>query len=322
MKLTVTHETRYVYASRVEQAHHIAHLQPVSNDVQTLHSHHLSISPTPSERSSGADAYGQPREYFELATPHSELVVTADSLVTTAPLPAALIGSDADATLAQGTPWEALVERMQYRAGQPFDAAREFVHSSPLAPVHVEFARYAATLATPGRSVHALARALCARIHADFRYAPQSTDVSTPPLDALSRREGVCQDFAQVMIACLRSLGLPARYVSGYLLTSPPPDQPRLVGADASHAWVSVYCPSKGWLEFDPTNDCLAGEGHVRLGYGRDYGDVPPLRGVIRGGGSHQLSVAVTVSSLADETPGSRPVTGQSQSQTQSPSRA
>ena len=299
MKLAVTHETRYVYAGRVEQAHHIAHLRPIGSEVQALHSHHLTISPAPAVQSTSADAYGQPRVYFELAVPHSELVVIADSVVTTQPLPDTLVGRQENATLGQSTPWESVVERMQYRAGQAFDAAREFVHASPLAPVHVEFARYAAATATPGRGVHALARALCAKIHTDFRYAPQSTDVSTPPLAALSRREGVCQDFAQVMIACLRSLGLPARYVSGYLLTSPPPGQPRLVGADASHAWVSVYCPSAGWLEFDPTNDCLAGEGHVRLAYGRDYGDVPPLRGVIRGGGNHQLAVAVTVSPQA-----------------------
>ena len=214
-------------------------------------------------------------------------------------------------------PWEAVAEHMQYFAGQDYDAAREFAQPSPLAPIHATFATYAAAVSTKSQPIYELAKALCQRIYTEFKYSPEATDVSTEPLEALKLKEGVCQDFAQVMIAGLRSLGLAARYVSGYLLTQPPPGKPRLVGADASHAWVSVYCPKSGWLDFDPTNNCLAGESHVKLAYGRDYSDVPPLRGIIRGGGSHTLDVAVTVSPVSDALPSS-PTPSQSQSQSQS----
>jgi len=296
MKLSVKHETRYVYAHGVEQAHHIAHLRPLSSASQQLLAHELAIEPAPAAIAHSVDSYGQQRVYFELATPHSELLVTASSEVITHALPAELAGKLDRVTMPDSLPWESVAEHMQYVAGQEFDAAREFAQSSPLAPVHATFATYASAVSGKGQRVYDLAKALCQRIHTEFKYSPEATDASTAPLQALALKKGVCQDYAQVMIAGLRSLGLAARYVSGYLLTQPPPGRPRLIGADASHAWVSVYCPKSGWLDFDPTNNCLAGESHVKLAYGRDYSDVPPLRGVIRGGGSHTLAVAVTVS--------------------------
>ena len=217
-------------------------------------------------------------------------------------------------------PWEAVAEHMQYFAGQDYDAAREFAQPSPLAPIHATFATYASAVSAKSQPIYDLAKALCQRIYTEFNYSPEATDVGTEPLAALKLKEGVCQDFAQVMIAGLRSLGLAARYVSGYLLTQPPPGKPRLIGADASHAWVSVYCPKSGWLDFDPTNNCLSGESHVKLAYGRDYSDVPPLRGIIRGGGSHTLDVAVTVSPVTDVlTSIPTPRQSQSPSQSQSP---
>jgi transglutaminase-like putative cysteine protease len=298
MKLSVTHETRYAYSSLVEQAHHIAHLAPIDTFMQKVEQFELTITPTPDSRSEALDSYGQPQTYFEFSSPHSELVVTAQSTVVTVPRAHAITGNLATALVPESSPWETVAEYMQYAAGQPFDAAREFAQSSPLAPVHDTFARYALECTMTELPVYLAAKHLCQRIHREFKYAPLSTDVSTPPLAAFEKKKGVCQDFAQVMIACLRSIGLAAKYVSGYLLTDPPPGRPRMVGADASHAWVAVYCPSTGWLEFDPTNDCLAGEGHVVVGYGRDYSDVPPLRGVIRGGGTPELKVAVTVASV------------------------
>ena len=295
MRLSVTHETRYQYAGSVEQAHHIAHLRPLASASQQLLSHELAINPEPEVRTPSLDSYGQERVYFELAVAHAELSVVAHSEVITHALAAGLSGKLDRVTMPDSLPWEAVAEHMQYAAGQEYDAAREFAQPSPLAPIHADFARYASAVASKSQPVYALAKALCQRIHTEFKYSPEATDVNTPPLTALGLKQGVCQDYAQVMIAGLRSLGLAARYVSGYLLTEPPPGKPRLIGADASHAWVSVYCPKDGWLDFDPTNNCLAGESHVKLAYGRDYGDVPPLRGVIRGGGTPQLTVAVTV---------------------------
>lgn len=323
MRLAVTHETRYTYAHAVEQAHHIAHLRPLASASQQLLSHELRVEPEPAALALSEDSFGQQRVYFELATPHSELVVTAHSEVITHALPPLLAGKLDRVTVPGSLPWDTVAEHMQYVAEQEFDAAREFAQASPLAPIHPSFAKYASAVAARSMPVYELAKALCQRIHAEFKYSPEATDASTPPLEALNLKEGVCQDFAQVMIAGLRSLGLAARYVSGYLLTEPPPGRPRLIGADASHAWVSVYCPKSGWLDFDPTNNCLAGESHVKLAYGRDYGDVPPLRGVIRGGGKHTLAVAVTVAPVE-----SVPVTAttdalrQSQTQVQAPTQS
>jgi transglutaminase-like putative cysteine protease len=295
MKLSVTHETRYSYASAVEQAHHIAHFAPINTEKQQVLSYSLTVLPVPESSRESLDSYGQPRTYFEISAAHSELVVIAKSEVITHALAPELSGKLERVIAPDSLPWEAVAEHMQYSAEQDYDAAREFAQPSPLAPIHATFANYAAELTTRAMPVYALAKNLCQRIYRDFKYTPEATDVTTPPIEAFEKKHGVCQDFAQVMIACLRSLGLSAKYVSGYLLTEPPPGRPRLIGADASHAWVSVYCPKSGWLEFDPTNNCIAGESHVVVGYGRDYADVPPLRGVIRGGGAHTLEVAVTV---------------------------
>ena len=328
MKLTVIHETRYGYAYAVEQAHHIAHMRPLSSSTQELLSHKLSIEPEPAALNHSIDSYGQQRVYFELAVPHAELVVIAESEVITHPLPITMTGKLDRVTMPESLPWDAVAEHMQYRAEQEFDAAREFAQASPLAPIHPTFAKYASAVSSKSLPVYDLAKALCQRIHTEFKYSPEATDAATSPLDAFKLKQGVCQDFAQVMIAGLRSMGLAARYVSGYLLTQPPPGRPRLIGADASHAWVSVYCAKSGWLDFDPTNNCLAGESHVKLAYGRDYGDVPPLRGVIRGGGEHTLEVAVTVAPvepvvvLKMSAAGMGQMQGQGQGQAQSQSQS
>jgi transglutaminase-like putative cysteine protease len=298
MHLSITHETTYRYSSDVEQAHHVAMLAPVALPKQQVLSHTLDIEPAPATLSESFDEGGFRRTYFEIAQPHRVLHVVARSEVTTAALPASQLGKLDRIALPLSEPWEQAAEAMRYRADRSFDSAQMFVQPSPLAPLDASFSTYLSQLASDGTTVYKLASELAQRIHREFKYSPASTEVDTSPVSALQLKRGVCQDFAQVMIACFRSLGLPAKYVSGYLLTQPPPGQPRLIGADASHAWVAVYCPKQGWLEFDPTNNCLAGESHIVVAYGRDYSDVPPLRGVIRGGGMHELKVAVTVAPL------------------------
>lgn len=289
MLLRIVHDTTYRYDPPVVTALHLAHLSPVDQPGQTVQQHQLSITPAPAQRSDRVDAFGNPSCHFTLPGPHAELTVRADSLVhTTVP-----------DTLPPGEPWDTVADALRYRAGAPYDPAAEFVFASPYVPRHRLLADFAHPVFEPGMPLLDAATALMHRIHTEMTYASGSTGVNTPTLDALTQRKGVCQDFAHIMIGCLRSLGLPARYVSGYMLTQPPPGKPRLIGADASHAWVQVYDPEVGWADFDPTNDlCGLGrpaETHVTLALGRDFGDVSPLRGVIQGGGSPRLSVAVTV---------------------------
>jgi transglutaminase-like putative cysteine protease len=294
MLLRIVHDTTYRYDPPVVTALHLAHLSPVDQPGQRLLGHRLDISPAPAQRRESTDAFGNPETHFTLPGPHDRLTVQADSLVDTA----------VPDTLPPGQAWDAVAEAFRYKAGTAYDPAAEFVFASPYVPHHRLLADFAHPVFEPGRPLLDAATALMRRIHTEMAYASGSTGINTPVLDALAQRKGVCQDFAHLMIGCLRSLGLPARYVSGYMLTQPPPGQPRLIGADASHAWVQVYDPQAGWADFDPTNDlCGLGrpaETHVTLALGRDFGDVSPLRGVIQGGGSPQLAVAVTVAPPAE----------------------
>ncbi len=289
MLLHVVHETRYDYAPAVKTAQHMAHLRPRHGAGQQLLSHRLTVSPDPAQLSQAVDVFGNTRSFFGLQSAHDSLTVVADSVVATS----------AASPLTSGIAWEAARERMRYHREARYDPACEFVFASPYVPRHADFLAYAQPSFAPGRPLLEAAWDLTARIHRDFEYVTEATDVNTPALQALALRKGVCQDFAHVMLACLRSLGLAARYVSGYLLTQPPPGQSRLVGSDASHAWVSVYLPGEDgageWADLDPTNDRAPGEDYVTLALGRDYSDVSPVRGVIHGGAHHQLKVAVTV---------------------------
>ena len=303
MRLTIEHATRYDYRPVVETAQHTAHLQPREGCCQRVLAFALDVQPAPPQLSQGQDAFGNPQAWWSLATAHETLQVTARSLVETQ-APLALKSTQA---------WEAVREHFRYRSGQPGDAQASFVFGSHHAPLHEQFAAYARECFAPTRPLQDAAVALMQEIHRDFTYASQSTDVHTPALQALQARRGVCQDFAHILIACLRSLGLAARYVSGYLLTQPPEGQERLVGADASHAWASVYVPELadtpcgGWLDLDPTNDRWGwgtpGEDYVLVAWGRDFSDVSPLRGVLQGGGSHTLSVGVSVVPEPDPEP-------------------
>ncbi len=292
MHIEIIHLTRYRYQPNVDNAQHVGYLTPAQDGLQKLLSHNLQIVPQPDECESRTDIFGNQRTFFSIQASHSVLSVTAHSVVATSPRP-----SSSSAVL-----WEATQERFRYHAQAAYHRATEFVFTSPYVPMHAEFQNYALPSFPPGASLLASAHSLMGRIHADFIYETNSTQVHTPTLQAFTQRRGVCQDFAHIMIACWRSMGLPARYVSGYLLTQPPAGQPRLLGCDASHAWASIFVPSAldttdagHWLDFDPTNNRIAGEDYVTLATGRDFSDVSPLRGVILGGADHLLEVEVTV---------------------------
>ena len=319
MRLQVTHSTRYDYLPWVETAQHMAYLQPLEGPQQRLISHALEVSPEPAQTRRSRDVFGNQRCFFSLQTPHAALEVVSRSVVETrgCPQPPSSMG------------WEGTRELFRYRSGMGYDSANEFVFASPFVPRHPEFAAYARPSFAAGVSVRDAATDLMQRIHSDFTYESNSTEVNTPALQALAQRKGVCQDFAHIMLACLRAMGVPARYVSGYLLTLPAPGTVKLKGSDASHAWVAVYLPDlpqgQRWCDFDPTNNRCGwhspGEDYVTLAIGRDFSDVSPLRGVIHGGASHRLTVGVTVEPWG-ELPGTGFVQFQTQSQGQGQSQS
>ena len=299
MQIEVTHVTRYRYQPRVENAQHVSYLTPLQAEHQQLLSHRLEIDPVPDECESRLDLFGNTRTFFSILTPHQQVNVIAHSVVATRPKP----------PVASSLKWEVAQSCFHYRAHAPYHPTVEFTFASPYVPVHPDFLSYALSSFAPGAALLDCAFDLMGRIHRDFAYVTNSTQVHTTALEAMTLRRGVCQDFAHIMIACWRAMGLPARYVSGYLLTHPPAGQARLIGADASHAWASIFVPqlsqdgdllkSAGqWVDFDPTNNRNAGEDYVTLAAGRDFGDVSPLRGVILGGADHVLEVEVTVTPL------------------------
>lgn len=299
--LKVRHDTVYDYDAPVELAHHIAHLAPRDTLRQTVRDWRLFIDPPPDEWLQGrpiadggvpegqasVDSWGNPRVAFSHARVHERLHVVSSFEAGMRRVPAP--------DPANSPPWEDAAQELRYHAGAVRTEPVEFSLPSAFAPRDAALAALGREAFTPGASVVAGALALMQLINQRFDYEPNTTSVATRAPEALAEARGVCQDFAHVMIGACRSLGLAARYVSGYLLTQPPPGQPRLVGADASHAWVQVWCPSQGWVALDPTNAVPAGTDHVALAWGRDYADVAPLRGVIRGGGRAQPQVGVTV---------------------------
>ena len=290
--LQVEHETRYSYAWPVEYAQHMAFLRPLEDERQQVEAFEMTVDPVPANHASGRDVHGNQRVFFSTTQPHQSLRVLARSRVRLAEPP--------PFDPAQTPPWEAVADRLRFHAGAPFEPASEFCAPSPFVPRLPALRELAPEALASGRPLAEAAIALMRHIHREFRYESDSTAVDTPLARVLAQRRGVCQDFAHLMIGALRARGLAARYVSGYLLTTPPPGMAPLQGADASHAWVSVHCPGApgGWFELDPTNDLLPTMAHVRLAVGRDYGDVTPLRGVIRGGGEHALSVRVVTEQL------------------------
>lgn len=284
----VEHDTEYAHDALVSTSTHLAYLTPRDLPRQHVVSHELRIDPAPADRSTRVDYFGNTVEHLTMTTPYRRLRATSVSIVSvTAPL---------DPPMPDASPaWESVRDGL--RAGAPtapLDAI-ELAYPSPYVEVDASLAAFARDAFPAGRPVLAGAIALMHQIHETFAFDASATTIVTPAARVLEDRRGVCQDFAHVQLACLRALGLSARYVSGYLLTDPPPGQPRLVGADASHAWISLWCPQHGWVDLDPTNDVLPSLRHVTLAWGRDYGDVSPLRGVVLGGGQQTLRVGVSV---------------------------
>jgi transglutaminase-like putative cysteine protease len=336
----ITHATRYAYAAEVVHSHHLLHLVPRPAPYQQCLEHALRISPTPTYRRDELDAFGNPVMRVEFQSRHRELTVATDMQVEVHPRPVVL----AD----ESHPWERVATNLAYHGHWPARANLDicrFRHESAYVRVKRAFTDFGAECFAPGRPILSCASDLMHTLHRELRYAPGETTVATPLMEVLEKRHGVCQDFAHLMIACLRSRGLAARYVSGYIRVRPaPPQVPEaadetatvrardpaadvwpdsaanvaeqadspatgehaaitgevpLIGGGASHAWVAVYSPPFGWIELDPTNNTWVGVEHVAVAWGRDFGDVSPLRGIILGGGSHELSVNVTVEPIS-----------------------
>ena len=290
MLYAVTHRTAYTYESDVSVSHHLAHLRPLALPRQEVLEYSLEITPEPAVHTHRLDFYETPTNFFTIQNPHAELVVTARSRVrVTAPeLPA------------QTPAWQTVRDACARHVLSDATTAGEFCFDSRHIAHSAAYADYAATVFPTDRPLLDGLRDLTARIFRDFKFDKRATTTATPLADVFKNRRGVCQDFAHMGIACLRSLGLPARYVSGYLETIPPPGKKRLVGADASHAWLAVWCPGHGWIDADPTNNLLPGDRHITVAWGRDFSDVSPLRGVVVGGGEHKLKVSVDVAPLAE----------------------
>lgn len=286
MRYRVTHTTTYEYEELVSIGHNELRLEPRSAPRQQCLATALAIEPTPAVLATELDYFGNRTSFFTLQEPHHRMQVTARSDLE--------IASVRPPRAAATPPWEALREWIRTQRSEEALSALEMSFDSPLVPAEPEYAEYARECFGAERPILEAAIDLTSRIHADFEYRQGATSVTTPVAEVFARRHGVCQDFAHLELACLRALGLPARYVSGYLHTRRS-GRERLVGSDASHAWVSVWCGDVGWIDLDPTNDLVTGEEHVTLAWGRDYGDVAPIKGVILGGGEHTVEVAVEV---------------------------
>jgi transglutaminase-like putative cysteine protease len=291
MKLRVVHETAYDYDESVTTSHHELHLEPRIAHGQAVLSHRIAITPAPEAVHDRVDYFDNRASYFSLHVPHRTLRIVATSEVH-------LEGRRQLTLSPRPSGWEEARDRIARDRRPEVLRAYEMTFVSRYARPDDALREYALPSFPAGRPLLEAARDLTRRIHAEFAYDPNATDISTPLAEVLRQRRGVCQDFAHLEIGCLRSLGLPGRYVSGYLMTAPPPGQPRLVGADASHAWASTFCPDTGWVDFDPANDVVPSERHVTIACGRDFGDVTPVRGVILGGGRHVVRVAVDVTAV------------------------
>ncbi len=288
MKYKITHSTKYAYSQAVPVCHNLVHLAPRSLPHQICNEFNLLIHPEPFHICNRQDYFGNDVSYFSIDQAHLGLTVTATSRVIVSPTPKVSENK---------TPaWETVVRQLQKdRSGEGLNAY-QFVFNSRGVKLFPDLRDYAEQSFQEDRPVLSAVRDLTARIHKDFTYDPRATTVNTAINEVFEQRHGVCQDFAHLQIGCLRSLGLAARYVSGYLRTEPPAGKPRLVGADASHAWLSVYCGKAGWIDMDPTNNVPGSTDHITVAWGRDYYDVCPIQGTIVGGGEHRMNVSVDVS--------------------------
>jgi transglutaminase-like putative cysteine protease len=287
VKYEIIHVTEYSYAEAVPLCHNVARMRPRETDGQTCLRHELTVTPVPAILRERTDFFGNPVAAFSVQNPHLKLSVVARSEVD--------VHASSSSSGLFPMSWEEAVGVLS--SGRDPDArmARQFVFDSPQVRSDRVLAEYAGASFPAGRPLAEAVLDLTRRIHEDFRFAKGTTSVGTPVLEVFRSRQGVCQDFAHLEIACLRSMGLAARYVSGYILTEPPPGQPRQPGADASHAWVSVFNPGSGWMDVDPTQGGIAGLDHITVAWARDYDDLAPLKGILLGGLQQSLRVAVDV---------------------------
>jgi transglutaminase-like putative cysteine protease len=299
VKYQITHKTSYSYADLVPACHNLVHLAPRTTPRQSCAEYLLRIDPVPAFLTHEDDYFGNRTDYFSIERAHRKLEIVAESIVDVSPiLPQEPLSSPA---------WEeCTIQQVSCGQSAATHLLCEPVHwqltfPSPRVPLLQQLREYAVASFLPRRPMLEALVDLSGRIHNDFEFDPRATTVDTPLADVLRWRRGVCQDFAQLATGCIRAMGLAARYVSGYLRTTPPPSQPRLVGADASHAWCAAWCGPLGWIDFDPTNNCLVNDSYVTIAWGRDYGDVCPIQGVFIGGGEHHMAVSVDVAPLLDE---------------------
>jgi len=287
MHYDIIHRSTYEYASDVSVSHHVARLTPRSIPGQRCLAHELAVEPHPALTTHRDDYFGNRATFFSVANAHRTLVVVGRGRVEIVPVPKPNALETPD--------WESVQAFCRADISSPVPEATEFVFASPLIRLLPDLADYAKESFPAGRPVLDGVLDLTDRIYRDFQFDPRATTVATALEQVIKNRRGVCQDFAHFQIGCLRAMGLPARYVSGYMETVPPPGKPRLAGADASHAWVQVFIPPGTWIDVDPTNNLLPSDRHIVLGWGRDFDDVSPIRGVIIGGGKHELKVGVDV---------------------------
>ncbi|MBG9377385.1 transglutaminase family protein [Panacibacter sp. DH6] len=291
MQYQVTHTTEYEYHQPVSICHNVAKLFLRDTSDQSCRKTLIKISPEPEIKNEYTDFFGNKTLYFAIQHEHKHLRVTVTSIIDKKP------GVNNAPELFTNTAWEEVQQQIATNGEADF-SARQYVAETAITQASEQIRAYSLQSFTPGRSMLAAAKELMQRIHTDFQFVPGFTTVATPLDVVMKERKGVCQDFAHLAIACIRAVGLPARYVSGYLETLPPPGKEKLTGVDASHAWFAVYMPNQGWLDFDPTNNMIPAAQHITIGWGRDYADITPLKGVILSSGPHRLHVSVDVKRL------------------------
>lgn len=302
----IIHKTEYLYEAPASLCYNEVRMLPRSFTHALFTQHCLDayavVEPVWGDHRERIDFFGNRVLFYAIRHPHEAMTIIVNSQVRLDPQPSAttpFMRDELIAQAAQSPPWEQVRDRLREELTPATLDARQYVMSSPLAPVTSDVAAYAQASFATHRPIVEAAYDLMSRIYREFRFVPGVTTVTTPISEVLAQRRGVCQDFAHLMIGCLRAKGLAARYVSGYIETLPPPGQEKLQGADASHAWCSLYLPDLGWLDFDPTNHLVPADQHITVGWGRDFADVTPLKGVFFGDGRHQLRVSVDMTRLA-----------------------
>ena len=290
MRYRVNHQTEYFYADRVPLCHNVIRLRPRDTAFQICERNELSVTPTPADQRDRIDYFGNHATWISVQEPHQTLKIEMSSEVN-------VVSTKIPADLT-GPPWDQVPALISSGLDPTILAAREYTFDSPYVTRCTELAQYAQPDFPPGAPLVTCILNLTHRIFDEFIFDTDATTIGTPLLEILHHHHGVCQDFAHLQIGCMRSLGLPARYVSGYLVTKPPPGQRRLIGADASHAWISAFIPGYGWVDFDPTNDTVPDDQHITIGWARDYDDLSPVKGVTIGGHSHTLDFSVDVEAI------------------------